>query len=160
MDIKLYNGDCLVSIHAPVKVRHEPYDNQHNSYTFQFTHLWRCDLPTWSAELMTTKFQFTHLWRCDVDLAEISQSAILFQFTHLWRCDFRPCQAACSDSCFNARTCEGATPRWHAGFQWGRVSIHAPVKVRQKAPYAVTYGSKFQFTHLWRCDFFFQGLRV
>ena len=78
----------------------------------------------------------------------------LFQFTHPCGCDGRQIQRTERSAGFNSRTRVGATGRGCEPFRVYRVSIHAPVWVRLRHRFNVSFLVKFQFTHPCGCDSF------
>ena len=143
----------LVSIHAPVWVRHLEFKLFDASRVFQFTHPCGCDFLIRQFSKCVQEFQFTHPCGCDVLLTARSTLRMKFQFTHPCGCDQSPERAVARTRGFNSRTRVGATYFPVCPVDDQPVSIHAPVWVRLFALCLDMISMMFQFTHPCGCDF-------
>ena len=120
-----FSSCLIVSIHAPVWVRRQAYGSLGVAIQFQFTHPCGCDSTLTDAFTRSRGFNSrTRVGATCSFLQTLEHTK--FQFTHPCGCDF--CMAIFIAS--------------------KRVSIHAPVWVRQRGNDLKYVVAKFQFTHL------------
>ena len=124
-----FSSCLIVSIHAPVWVRRQAYGSLGVAIQFQFTHPCGCDSTLTDAFTRSRGFNSrTRVGATCSFLQTLEHTK--FQFTHPCGCDF--CMAIFIAS--------------------KRVSIHAPVWVRQRGNDLKYVVAKFQFTHPCGCD--------
>ena len=140
---------------------------------FQFTHPCGCDNQFRSKIGVMFGFQFTHPCGCDntpigdnkkiiVSIhapvwvrqvgTKTANAITLFQFTHPCGCDNITEESAMLLHGFNSRTRVGATTVVRTASGEEKVSIHAPVWVRQEEAAPASEKIWFQFTHPCGCD--------
>ena len=172
---------CKVSIHAPVRVRHQ-FDSRTRDFisvsihapvrvrrfvnSFSFS-LWSFNSRTREGATSIllffryeVTFQFTHPWGCDIKADTKLVLIPRFQFTHPWGCDLASFNFALSFMNVSIH----APVRVRLGkvrkvLRNNEVSIHAPVRVRPANSACYLSTLEFQFTHPWGCDTCFKYLK-
>ena len=119
--------------------------------TFQFTHPCGCDSVVF--DISPDKICFNSRTRVGATtFPGLAVNTRRFQFTHPCGCDPDFDEGVAAQMGFNSRTRVGATFLGSAWSVLSKVSIHAPVWVRQKPVFFLLPVRRFQFTHPCGCD--------
>ena len=128
--LKLNLFYLLVSIHAPVKVRHFHLHHVLKEHGFNSRTREGATIPRNAIKIIFNVSIHAPV-KVRHHFLPFQTLYNLFQFTHPWRCDVLIVVIKYVCFCFNSRTREGATVETLTATRTGQVSIHAPVKVRQ-----------------------------